>query len=224
MKLYTKILGITSLIIIFISIIVLINLKYTDEIYWAQFFLLLIPCFILLHYLISSKLGFSKEPFAKQRFYIISSILSTLSLIIIPLSIYIIDFQAQKLSDKIRNEEKVRILEIKEKLEKPIHLKKDTTVYNLECSLKTRLIDGYLEYIFRAEFLKNERPEIKTFHVKLKEKNGFLLREITFDDKTRLFKPDSKTLDGYLKDGQIKWSDYKEYQKISSFDVSVNLE
>jgi len=220
MKTYKRILGISSLIIVLSCTVALINLKFQNEIEWLTFFALLLPVYIIIHYLISSKFGFN-ETDKKQPFFIISSIVSIVALIIIPLSIYIADAREQR---TIKENERIKQNELSETLEKlklPIDLGKDTTVYNIECQLKTRYSNENLEYIFSAKYLKNERPKIEAFLIELKDSSGFVISEILIDSWTNILDSDSKTQKGYTENNKIGFEDFKEYQRINTFDVAI---
>lgn len=222
MKTYKRILGIASSIIVLSCTVALINQKFQNEIEWLTFFTLLLPIYIIIHYLISTKFGFNQID-KKQPFFIISSIVSIVAMMIIPLSIYIADVceqQTIKENERIKENE---ISEILEKLKTPIDLGKDTAIYNIECQLKTRYSNKNLEYIFSAKYLKNVRPEIEAFIIELKDSSGFVISEILIDSWSNVLDSDSKTQKGYAENNKIEFNDFKEYQRINSFDVAIRI-
>ena len=220
MKTYKRILGITSLIIVLSCTMVLINLKFQNDIEWLTFFAILIPIYVIIHYLISSKFGFD-ETDNKQSFFIITSGVSFIALIIIPLSIYFVDTNEQRTIEENERIKQNELSETLEKLKAPIDLGKDTTIYNIECQLKTRYANEYLEYIFSAEYLKKERPKIEAFIVELKDSSGFVISKISIDSWTNIIDSDSKTQIGFTKNSKTKFVDFKEYQRIKTFVVAI---
>jgi len=220
MKRYKGILGISSLIIVSSCTVALINLKFQNDIEWLTFFALLLPIYVIIHYLISSKFGFN-ETDKKQPFFIISSIVSIIAFIIIPLSIYFADTSEQrsmKENERIKQNELSKTIE---KLKLPIDFGKDTTLYNIECQLKTRYANENLEYIFIAKYLKDEKPKIESFIIELKDSSGFVISEILVDSWKNIIDSDSKIQKGFTENNKIGFDDFKEYQRINTFDVGI---
>ena len=220
MKTYNRILGIASLIIVLTCIVGLINLKFQNDIKWLTFFALLIPIYVIIHYLISTKFGFNDTE-KKQPYFIISSVASIIALIIVPLIIFIVDKSEQRAIEKNERIKQNELSETLEKLKTPINLGKDTTVYNIECKLKTRYANKYLEYIFSAKYLKEEKPKIEAFVVELKDSSGFVVSEILIETWTNILDSNSKTQKGYTANNKTEFNDFKEYQRIKTFDVAI---
>lgn len=216
-----KILGISSLVIMIAVLLYLVKLLYSDEIEWISFLALLIPCYVIFHYLISTKLGFDESNVYKQRFYVIGLIFSFILLVLIPFTVY---FFEQKEAEELAEIQRQKEIEYQNKiqsLKEPKDLGKDTTVFNIECSLKTRFIDEKLEYIFTAKYLKERKPEIRSFTIKLLEEYGFVVEKIVISDWTRMLDPDSEILRGYGKRGSIPFENIDKYGKITSYEVSI---
>lgn len=220
MKIYVRILGIATSVIILVCIIILINLVIQSELDWLSFFIFLLPLYIIIHFTIATKFGFY-ETKNKDSFFVISSISSIIILIIIPLVFFFTDRNEQQIIEKNEMNQQKELSESIEKLKTPILLGKDTTVYNIECQLKTRYADGNFEYIFSAKYLKDERVNIEAFIVELHDSSGFVVTEITIDSWTRALDTESKNLIGYTKNSKIEFFDAKEYQRIETFNVAI---
>jgi ABC-type transport system involved in multi-copper enzyme maturation permease subunit len=212
MKTYRKILGITSLLILLATVVFLVFQLLEDRISGLTFFLLLLPVYVLVHYLIASRFGFRSRFENQETFFVTSSLLSIFALILIPLTIYFFD-----------NHENEQLREYSEKLEQPKELAAFTGMYNIECSLKTRLVDNTLEYIFSANYQDAERPEIDSFKIELKENSGFMVDEFNIDTLIRVIDYESNTISGYTKKGKIPWKDPRKYEKIQLFEAALRV-
>jgi hypothetical protein len=107
------------------------------------------------------------------------------------------------------------------KLELPMDLGNDTTAYNIHCRLKTRLYKNNLEYIFYAEYLKEQRPRIEYFSVELLDSSGFVVKEIKIESWDNIV-DDSNEQIGFKEKNKISFYDSEEYLRIKSFDVAVS--
>ncbi len=153
MNTYKKILGVFSSVLIIASMAYLTYLLADGGIEWLDFFLLLLPALVFIQFLIAHKFGFLYNSDSKQSFFVVSSLLSIIVLIIIPLTIYKVDFDQKKQlnliyeqKERTKAEAASKKAERRLKLEEPIDLGKYTTVYNLSCTLKIRLIGGKIDY------------------------------------------------------------------------------
>ena len=130
---------------------------------------------------------------------------------------YII-YTKEKENERIKQNELSKTIE---KLKLPIDFGKDTTLYNIECQLKTRYANENLEYIFIAKYLKDEKPKIESFIIELKDSSGFVISEILVDSWKNIIDSDSKIQKGFTENNKIGFDDFKEYQRINTFDVGI---
>ena len=78
-----------------------------------------------------------------------------------------------------------------------------------------------LEYIFIAKYLKDEKPKIESFIIELKDSSGFVISEILVDSWKNIIDSDSKIQKGFTENNKIGFDDFKEYQRINTFDVGI---
>jgi hypothetical protein len=191
---------------------VLVAARIYDEIDWFAFFILLLPLYVLTHFVIANKIGYNESHIKNQNFFKISSILSILVFICIPLTLLFID-----------RKEKKELCSRIEKLKQPLDLGKDTTVFNIECNLRTRYTDKNLEYIFHAEYIGSDKPKVKAFEISLLDSSGFKVDAITIDSWTNRMDSESKEHIGFSQKGKKTLYDYTQYERIKTFDVGVRL-
>ncbi len=225
MKSYRKFLGIFSFACILATLIFAFVSAIIGDIDWWIFFVLLIPIYLVIHFIILHKFGFSSISEKKQPFYFISSIISIITLIIIPLAVYITSNnekkQAHLESEQSKKQKELAYYSRTSKLAEPRDLGKFITVYNLKCSLKIRLTDGRLDYIFNADYLKTDNTKISSFTITFFEKNGFEVGDIIISNYTRIWDSDHKLLTGYRAYGSNDWYGTDKYEQIKSYQVSV---
>ncbi len=204
MKIYTRILGIISFLVVLALIVVLVI--YTiDEKEWLYSFLLLIPIYSLFHYLIITRLGFFKEEILDKkqgRSLLILSIISFVILIITPLIL----FQTS--------------LALNKRFAEPIDWGKSITVYEINCDLTTRILDNRIEYIFNAKF-GDERKLIKSFNITFYDSFGFYLFGLEIEDWTNIVDKDSKVIGISSKSSRSVYEIKKIYKNIDNYSVSI---
>jgi hypothetical protein len=210
MKTYRKILGILSGLIV-LSVIVLLVGEIDEYFSWLHFFLLLIPLYIVIHYLISTKFGFESRNNSDSSFFKIVSIISIIIFILIPLSM----FYFQKKTERHENAK----LEI---LKQPKTYKTDSTVYDITCNLKTRYEDKKIDYVFQAIYgSPNKLPNITGFIVHLQDSSGFEVFEMVITDWTNSYDAKRNELIGIHKAGKISFPNSNDYSRISSFKAAI---
>ena len=69
--------------------------------------------------------------------------------------------------------------------------------------------------------LTDQRPNITYFIISLKDSSGFEISEIVVDSWIRNIDTAGK-INGYSEDNKIEFDDFKEYQRINTFEVAVS--
>jgi hypothetical protein len=96
----------------------------------------------------------------------------------------------------------------------------DNTVHNIKCSLKTRLKDERIEYIFKADY-GNKDYEITSFNICFYDSVGFLLYDFNINDWTNIVDSDRKRI-GISATASTSYSGKaEEYGQFYSYDVKL---
>ena len=171
-------------------------------------------------YSIGTKFGFHEPNKGINIFYKITCICVLLSSIGGFGNLIVQDYRSNQEEEKRRVKDSIESAELLE----VIDWGKDTTVFFIECQLKTRFKkkwgnSGEMEYIFKSTFLR-EGVSIEKYIVTLRDKNTFKIGGFEITSKTSLWDPKNKRIGGAYADGEIKLS--KEiYKAIDHFDVSI---
>jgi hypothetical protein len=203
MKLYLKILGILCLLFAIVALVFIIIdfVNYED----IEIFILVIPLYVLLHYLLLTKLGFTSDFKIKSKLFSVITIISFIVFICLPL-IYI--------GKDVSNKKMIEELKVPKILT-------DTTLYDIDCLIKTRYDNKNLDYLFRAEYIKEDIPTIKAYHVSFIDKDGFVVYEIKIDEWIKKLDVKTNNIGGCRANGKFKL-DSKEYARIADVDIAIS--
>jgi hypothetical protein len=211
MKTYKKILGIVSALIV-ASLTVLLVVDFIDEYYnWLEFFGLLVPIYIVGHYLIATKFGFEIGDNTKKSFFVVSSSVSIVLFILIPLTL----FYLQNKEDK---QEQARL----EILKQPKVFANDTALYGIIYEFKTRYENENIDYVFRAIYPKSTKvPDITEYVIDLQDSSGFQVDKISINEWANLWDDKQDGRLGVSKAGKHSLPEKDKYERIHSFSVGI---
>ena len=212
MKAYIKILGVLSgVIVIGVIGLIMYGLLYesgssSDKIIFLSF---LFPCYVLLHFIILHRFGFSINAdytTNQKRTILIITVISFAFLFTIPLMEYI---SATELSRQ------------EKKFEETKNWSTDTTAYDYWGSLKTKYFEGKIYYQLVVQSTKPFRASLTGFTIHLLDKDGFLIEEIKITKySTRIDKEREQTFG--IESNANEYMDMEDYAIIGDWDLLVN--
>jgi hypothetical protein len=205
MRTYLKILGLLSLVIVIIALILVF--AYAIDIEDVTVLVLLIPLYFIFHYLLLTKFGFTADLKVQSKLFSVIIILGFVIFLCLPL-VYV--------SKDISDRKKI------ETLKEPITLT-DTTIYSIECNIKTRFDGENLDYIFKSKFLNENTPRINTYHVNFIDNDGFVVFSMQLDKWTSSMDEKNEKLLGCTTSGKKKLES-KEYSRIRDIDIAISKE
>jgi hypothetical protein len=209
MKLYSKILGILSGIIVLslLGLIVYLLLfesnNSTEKIIALS---LLIPIYILFHFLIIHRFGFSlNNQYTKQQRTVI------LAITIISFSfLFTISLKAYLEANRLSREEKL--------FEEMKDWGTDSTAFHYYGHLKTKYVDKKIFYQLSVRSKIPFTSSLTGFIIHLLDKDGFLIDEISITDYSNLVDED-KTFG--IQSNSNKYIDLKDYSRIGKWNLLV---
>lgn len=209
MKVYSKILGILSGIILFILFVLCIYLllyesnNSTDKIIALS---LLIPIYIVLHFLIIHRFGFNlnDEYTSRQRTVIlVITIISFGFLFTIPTREYL---KANRLSVDETNFAVMK------------DWGKDSAAFNYNGHLKTKYIDRKIFYQLIVKSNIPFKPTLTGFKIQLLDADGFLIEEISITDYSNIVRGDTPY---GIQSNANTYMDIKDYHRMGDWNLLV---
>lgn len=125
--------------------------------------------------------------------------------------------QVIRVRDSIKNRQDSIYKKRDSMLQRVIDRGLDTTVYGIECHLKTRYNGGNMDYIFTSKFMRGV-VDVGAYVVTFLDKDGFKVCDIEITSFTRMFK-NNKIIGAYVND-KINLS-VLSYESIDHFNVSI---
>lgn len=222
MKYIIRIIGIfVTGILLFFTVVFIIEMSDEPWGHWEwRSYVWLISFFMVWLYLVGTKFGFQIQESRMNVFYKISCI-------------YVIVLSFGTLSNFIvqdyRNDQKEEKERVKDSIESAklmevIDWEKDTTVFFIQCQLRTRFKKkrrdlGEMEYVFKSVFLK-EIVDVEKYVVILRDKNAFKINDFEITLKTDLWDSKKKRIGGAYAEGKIDLSK-ESYKAIDRIDVAI---
>lgn len=206
MKTYSKILGVLSGIIVlalFGLLIYILIVETKSESNVISILILLLPVYILGHFLIIHRFGFNlnTEYTNGQRTTIVVT-----SIIALLISITPILFAFNKMEEK-RSFQVMKDMGL------------DYTAYNYNGHLKIKYVDRQIFYIIHISSSASFDDNIPTFTINLLDKDGFLITEFAIIKYTRVFGEDNKFIG--IESNTNAYMDIEEYSRIENWDLVV---
>ena len=98
----------------------------------------------------------------------------------------------------------------------------DTTAFGITTKLKTKLIDGDLQYAFEAKFADKTTPLISQYNVDFHDNDGFSIEKIAINELTSSL-DESNTIMGNRSNNSVYWGEdyFDKYKRIAGYEVTV---